>query len=180
MFFFLGLVMLCSKQCPYCTLMVQLLIFWHLCILPAAKVGCGPQKVRSAAAEKLLGIPGHMQFSFAGRRVQCMRFWAGNDLGICHLCDMYPCITCITCKILHFTLRYNIGSEAHRFIVEKPKKGLITPLLKCPIFDFFIFACKVCVSKNILFSASLGSSDFSLGSQNSWVSYSLAQLMSLL
>ena len=55
-----------------------------------------------------------------------------------------------------------------------------TPLLKCPIFDFFIFACKVCVSKNILFSASLGSSDFSLGSQNSWVSYSLAQLMSLL
>lgn len=58
--------------------MVQLLIFWHLCILPAAKVGCGPQKVRSAAAEKLLGLPGHMQFSFAGRRVQCMRFWAGN------------------------------------------------------------------------------------------------------
>lgn len=131
--------MLCFKQCPYCTLMVQLLISWHLCILPAAKVGCGPQKVRSAAAEKLLGIPGHMQFSFAGRRVQCLRLCAGNDLGICHLCDMYPCITCIrciTCKILHFTLRYNIGSEAHRFIRKKPKKGLITPLLKCPIFDF--------------------------------------------
>ena len=49
-----------------------------ICILPAAKVGCGPQKVRSAAAEKLLGLPGHMQVRIVGRRVQCMRFWAGN------------------------------------------------------------------------------------------------------